>query len=118
MTALAKGRGWLAAPVLVSLATAGAARAADDPCKTLHQLDDTINALAKAPATVGPLGQLLAAAASLGGVFLAVTGISLSLRRFLSWRLRRAEAAAASRRATPPMAGEGQDLAPAKGALR
>jgi uncharacterized iron-regulated membrane protein len=67
---------------------------------------------------VGPLGQLLAAMASLGGAFLVATGISLSLRRFLSWRWRRAEAAARSRPEPPSMTGEGQDLAPAKGALR
>ena len=39
---------------------------------------------------LGPAGQTAAAAASLGGTLLAVTGISLALRRFRAWRIRRA----------------------------
>jgi uncharacterized iron-regulated membrane protein len=37
----------------------------------------------------GLIGQTIAGLASLGGAFLAFTGISLSLRRFASWRQRR-----------------------------
>jgi uncharacterized iron-regulated membrane protein len=36
----------------------------------------------------GALGQGLASVASLGGVFLAYTGISMAVRRFLAWRSR------------------------------
>ena len=40
--------------------------------------------------SLGVLGQLVAALASLGGAVLAVTGIALSLRRLQTWRARRA----------------------------
>jgi uncharacterized iron-regulated membrane protein len=40
--------------------------------------------------SLGFAGQLVAALGSLGGAVLAVTGIALSLRRFQSWRARRA----------------------------
>lgn len=43
----------------------------------------------------GLAGQLVAALASLGGSVLAVTGIALTLRRFLTWRARRAAAMSA-----------------------
>jgi uncharacterized iron-regulated membrane protein len=36
----------------------------------------------------GAIGQSIASAASLGGVFLAYTGISMAIRRFLAWRSR------------------------------
>jgi uncharacterized iron-regulated membrane protein len=40
---------------------------------------------------LGLTGQILACVASLGGAFLAWTGISLALRRFRGWQLRKAE---------------------------
>jgi uncharacterized iron-regulated membrane protein len=40
--------------------------------------------------SLGVLGQLVAALASLGGAVLAMTGIALSLRRLQAWRARRA----------------------------
>ncbi len=58
---------------------------------------------------LGVAGQLVAAAASLGGAFLAVTGLALVLRRFGAWRARRAAYPAASR--------DDIDLPPVKGAL-
>lgn len=39
---------------------------------------------------LGPVGQTIAGLASLGAIVLAYTGIALSLRRFSSWRRRRA----------------------------
>ena len=59
---------------------------------------------------LGPTGQIAAALASLGGIFLAVTGISLALRRLASWRARRA---GAPRTSTPREA----ELSRAKGAV-
>lgn len=40
---------------------------------------------------LGPAGQAVAGTASLGGVFLVYTGISLSVRRYWRWRRRRIE---------------------------
>jgi len=37
----------------------------------------------------GALGQSIASVASLGGVFLAYTGVAMAIRRFLNWRSRR-----------------------------
>jgi uncharacterized iron-regulated membrane protein len=41
---------------------------------------------------LGAPGQIAVAAASLSGAFLAVTGISLALRRLAAWRARRSPA--------------------------
>ena len=57
--------------------------------------------------SLGLIGQIAAALASLGGAVLAVTGIALSLRRFLAWRARRAARITTS---------DDEELQPAKGA--
>ena len=57
--------------------------------------------------SLGVIGQIVAALASLGGAVLAVTGIALSLRRFQAWRARRAAATSAPE----------DELQPAKGAV-
>ena len=55
--------------------------------------------------SLGVLGQLVAALASLGGAVLAVTGIALSLRRLQAWRARRAAEISASENELQPVKG-------------
>jgi hypothetical protein len=66
--------------------------------------------------SLGLAGQLVAAAASLGGAFLVVTGLALALFRFRSWRERIARSPAAPISKTPTRADD--DVALAKEALR
>ena len=66
---------------------------------------------------LGPAGQLLAAAASLGGTFLVVTGLALAFRRFQIWRARLSSVTAEISLPKTPTQGD-DDVALAKGTLR
>ena len=61
--------------------------------------------------SLGLPGQIVAALASAGGALLACTGLSLALRRFASWRRRRASLSVTE----TPARGE-DDLPAVKGA--